>query len=93
MGAEKRSGFLAYTYGLQVHIQEYLVLVILVNPQIPFCDPEGGMVKNIHQDNRRHACFPGMVAKSLTQAVAAELHLKFQIMACIFQYAEGLLAA
>ncbi len=63
---------------LQVYLQKYLVDVVLLNPKVALCDLEGGMVEYLHQDGRLHPHLPGMVAKRLAQAVAADILLKMQ---------------
>ena len=57
----------------QTDFFKYLILVILINSKIPFCNLIGRMVIDIHQHGRGHTLLPGVIAKGLAKGVAADM--------------------
>ena len=78
---------------LQIYCQEYLVNIILLNSQIPFCDLVGGMIINIHQQSGRRPLLPGVVAKGLAQGMTAYMLAQAHGAGGPFDNPEGLAAA
>ena len=77
----------------QTDFFKYLILVILINSKIPFCDLIGRMVIDIHQHGRGHTLLPGVIAKGLAQGMAADMLWQTCIDGSFFDYAVGLVAA
>ena len=77
----------------QTDFFKYLILVILINSKIPFCDLIRRMVIDIHQHGRRHTLLPGVIAKGLAQGVAADMLWQACIDGGFFDYPVGLVAA
>ena len=57
----------------ELNLPKDLVLVVLVDAQIPFGDLERGVIVNVHQDSRMNAPFPGVIAECLSQGMAADV--------------------
>ena len=77
----------------QTDFFKYLILVILINSKIPFCDLIGRMIIDIHQHGRGHTLLPGVIAKGLAKGVAADMLWQACIDGSFFDYAVGLVAA
>lgn len=69
------------------------ILVVLVDAQIPFCDAVSGMVINAHQQSRRSPLFPGVIAESLSQGMAADIGVQPGESGGVFYDSIGLEAA
>ena len=77
----------------QTDFFKYLILVILINSKIPFCDLIGRMIIDIHQHGRGHTLLPGVIAKGLAQGMAADMLWQTCIDGSFFDYPVGLVAA
>ena len=88
---------IAYYSTISIHLkddlEENLINVILVNAQVLPGHLEGGVVENVHQEGRLYAHFPCMVAKGLTQGMAANRCLQVQRLPSGIQDTESLGAA
>ena len=65
------SYFGLFQKNLTPYFEKSRITFILYNPQIAFCDMVRGVIINIHQYNRGNPLLPRVVAKCLTQGVAA----------------------
>ena len=83
----------SFLLSLQGNIFEYLIPVVLFNPQIALCDLIGRMVINIHQQGRRRSLPPGVVTEGLPQGMAAYIMAQTHGLGGLFNDPEGLTAA
>ena len=51
---------------LNLNLGEYFILIILVNPQVPFGNLVGRMVVNAHKESGLCSLLPGMVPKGFS---------------------------
>lgn len=58
---------------LKIYIQKYLILVLLLNPKISFCNSERRMIKNHHQHSGIYTRIISLITKCFAQGMATDL--------------------
>ena len=77
----------------QRDISEYFIFFILLDTQVADRDLIGRVIEDLHQHDRRHALFPGMIAEGLAQGMTAYVLLQPRIGGGFPRDAERLIAA